>query len=104
MCFYLYHYTNQAGVDGIKNCGRIKKSMANLKDAVHGDGVYLTDLDPSMSKSFISSKIFVNDITHVVKVGLEKNTWVTKKKDHIWLYEDKDLDLNDCFSYEIMEI
>lgn len=43
----LYHYTNEEGKNSILKSGFIKKSSSFNGDALYGDGVYLTALEPS---------------------------------------------------------
>ena len=47
---YLYHYNNEYAAFGILATGLIYKSSF---DVVHGEGVYLTDLPPSVGKEAI---------------------------------------------------
>ena len=47
---YLYHYTNEQGLKGIKETGIIRPSTDTKKDAVLGRGVYLTDRAPNTGK------------------------------------------------------
>ena len=44
----LYHYTNEAGHDGILASGEMRPSLkaSNPKDACYGDGQYLTGISP----------------------------------------------------------
>jgi hypothetical protein len=43
----LYHYTTADGCKGILKDGRIRRSTDTARDAVLGEGVYLTSLQPS---------------------------------------------------------
>ncbi len=44
---YLYHYTTEAGMKGILSTGVILASKGQGRRAIHGPGVYMTDLDSS---------------------------------------------------------
>ena len=50
---YCYHYTTQAAARNIVRAGQILPSVAAAGDAVHGDGVYLTTLDPRHGEATI---------------------------------------------------
>ncbi|XP_067674444.1 uncharacterized protein [Haliotis asinina] len=54
-----YHYTNKAGVDGIKQSGYIKQST-NPKYAHFGTGVYGTGLSPAHGKEAIAKNNYQN--------------------------------------------
>ncbi|XP_046572527.1 uncharacterized protein LOC124280594 [Haliotis rubra] len=54
-----YHYTNQAGVNGIKQTGYIKQST-NPKYAHFGTGVYGTGLSPDHGKEAIAKNNYQN--------------------------------------------
>ena len=45
-----YHYTDEKGLQGIKESGVIKGSSRQRGDAVFGDGAYLTKRPPTDSK------------------------------------------------------
>ena len=47
---FLYYYTNEQGLNGIKATGIIYPSTDTKKDAVLGQGVYLTDRAPNTGK------------------------------------------------------
>ena len=54
MCYeYFYHYTTKDGAQQIFLSGKIKASLAANGDAIHGDGVYLTTVDPSLGKEIV---------------------------------------------------
>merc|ERR1711892_300533 len=50
---YFYHYTNQDSAKAIFLAGEILPSLQVNGDAVHGDGVYLTTLDPRLGKETV---------------------------------------------------
>ena len=47
---YFYHYTSEAAAKDIVLSGIISPSLAANGDAAHGDGVYLTTLDPRLGR------------------------------------------------------
>ena len=47
-----YHYTDQDSLKKIKQSRRIRKSVLSNKDAIFGEGVYLTKLDPRNANKF----------------------------------------------------
>ena len=47
---YFYHYTSFRGAKDIFLSGEILPSLRANGDAIHGDGVYLTTLDPKLGK------------------------------------------------------
>jgi len=50
---YFYHYTNFSSARQIFIQGKILPSQKTKGDAVHGDGVYLTTLDPKLGKEAV---------------------------------------------------
>ena len=50
---YLFHYTNKENAKRIFLAGRIKPSLQTNGDAVHGNGVYRTTLDPKLGKETV---------------------------------------------------
>ena len=50
---YFYHYTNLSSARRIFIEGKILPSQKTKGDAVHGDGVYLTTLDPKLGKEAV---------------------------------------------------
>merc|ERR1712142_622543 len=50
---YFYHYTNKSGAENIILSGKIRPSLKSNGDAIHGDGVYLTTLDPNLGKDMV---------------------------------------------------
>ena len=50
---FFYHYTTAAGAKAIFLSGKILPSLKANGDAVHGDGVYLTTLDPGLGKEIV---------------------------------------------------
>ena len=49
----LYHYTNKEGIEGISQSDIIETSRLSRRDAVFGEGVYLTSLSHRESKETI---------------------------------------------------
>eukprot|EP00092_Neocalanus_flemingeri_P064366 GFUD01078107.1.p2 GENE.GFUD01078107.1~~GFUD01078107.1.p2 ORF type:complete len:156 (-),score=23.60 GFUD01078107.1:220-687(-) len=47
---FFYHYTTMAGAQAIFLSGKLCPSLAVNGTAVHGDGVYLTMLDPRLGR------------------------------------------------------
>ena len=52
---YFYHYTTRKAAHGIVRKGRINPSVAANGDSIHGDGVYLTTLDPRLGEATIKN-------------------------------------------------
>ena len=52
---YFYHYTTRDAAWNILREGKIVPSVAANGDAVHGDGVYLTTLDPRQGEAAIKN-------------------------------------------------
>ena len=52
---FFYHYTTQDAALDILREGAILPSVASNGDAVHGDGVYLTTLDPRQGEDTIKN-------------------------------------------------
>ncbi|GAM27162.1 hypothetical protein SAMD00019534_103370, partial [Acytostelium subglobosum LB1] len=52
-----YHYTDEAGLKGIKESGQIRPSTNTQTDAAYGTGVYFTEKMPQAS----NSTLFVNN-------------------------------------------
>ena len=50
---YFYHYTTKRGSTEIFLTGRILPSKAGNGDAAHGEGVYLTTVDPSLGRETV---------------------------------------------------
>ena len=50
---YFYHYTTKDAARRIVLSGKIKPSPASNGDAGHGDGVYLTSLEPVLGKKTV---------------------------------------------------
>jgi len=50
---FFYHYTTYEGATAILGTGRILPSRTGNGDAIHGDGVYLTTLDPGLGREAI---------------------------------------------------
>ena len=52
---YFYHYTDKDAARDIFTSGKILPSLAANGNAVHGDGVFLTTLDPSLGKEIVEN-------------------------------------------------
>ena len=72
----LYHYTNEAGVNGIVNSGRLNPSLKalNPNDVRYGNGQYLSDIAPGtmtpaqLSRKFINNPFQGARYTHFVEI------------------------------------
>jgi hypothetical protein len=75
----LYHYTNEAGMEGIKSSGVINPSTAakNPRDVRYGDGQYFSDIAPGtktpaqLSKAFINNPYQGKKFNHFVAINVE---------------------------------
>jgi hypothetical protein len=70
----LYHYTDDAGFEGITSSGQLRPSLKeiNPKDARYGDGQYLTDIAPDMKTRGQLSKVFYG----VPYLGQRLSKWI----------------------------
>ena len=50
---YLFHYTNKTAKQAIDKSGYIKKSTDTQRDAILGQGVYLTSMTPNNSSQSV---------------------------------------------------
>jgi hypothetical protein len=74
----LYHYTNEAGHDGILQSGEMRPSLKanNPKDARYGDGQYLTDIEPGtktqgqLSAAFLRVPWAGQKFTHFLEIDV----------------------------------
>ncbi|MEV6655401.1 HYD1 signature containing ADP-ribosyltransferase family protein [Streptomyces sp. NPDC051219] len=74
----LYHYTNEAGHDGIISSGEMRPSLKanNPKDARYGDGQYLTDIRPGtktlgqLSAAFLRVPWAGRKFTHYIEIDV----------------------------------
>ncbi|KAB1105088.1 RHS repeat protein [Micromonospora aurantiaca] len=74
----LYHYTNEAGHDGILASGEMYPSLkaSNPKDARYGDGQYLTDIKPGtktlgqLSAAFLRVPWAGQKFTHYIEIDV----------------------------------
>ncbi|MET8827826.1 HYD1 signature containing ADP-ribosyltransferase family protein [Streptomyces sp. NPDC004610] len=74
----LYHYTNEAGHDGILSSGEMRPSLKanNPKDARYGDGQYLTDIRPGtktlgqLSAAFLRVPWAGRKFTHYIEIDV----------------------------------
>ena len=68
----LYHYTDKDGAKGIASSGKIWQSEFP-KDAVYGNGTYLTDMSPNKySKQQIAKNLWdgsSNQVKQVIQSG-----------------------------------
>ncbi|MGW1280285.1 HYD1 signature containing ADP-ribosyltransferase family protein [Streptomyces tsukubensis] len=99
----LYHYTNEAGHDGIIGSGELRPSLkaSNPKDARYGDGQYLTDIEPGtktlgqLSAAFLRVPWAGRKFTHYIEIdvrGLE----VVEGRPGVFVIPNRDsLDLTD---------
>ncbi|XP_071114180.1 uncharacterized protein [Haliotis cracherodii] len=105
-----YHYTNKAGVDGIKQSGFIKQST-DPKYAHFGTGVYGTGLSPAHGKEAIAKNNYQNGwkanmnagrVDYAFKFNLPSNRVEshTPKGRNILLYKGGNLILSD-YTYTV---
>ncbi len=74
----LYHYTNEAGHDGITSSQKLLPSLraVNPKDARYGDGWYLTDIAPGtkslgqLSAAFLRVPWAGRKFTHFIEIDV----------------------------------
>lgn len=52
-----YHYTSEDNLKDIKSSMQLKPSLGSNGDAIYGDGVYMTDLQPSLGQKKLTSRI-----------------------------------------------
>lgn len=106
----LYHYTNKAGRDGIMRSKKIKMSMKHVipADVTFGEGVYLTEKEPSSGKNAILRNNYDDVWQQMKKKGLaDYGIKITFPAKHpklsqmsrspnrdVWLFEG-DLDLGE---------
>lgn len=72
----LYHYTNEAGLNGIVDSGQLKPSLKalNPNDVRYGNGQYLSDIPPGTMTPAQLSRQFINNpyqgarYTHFVEI------------------------------------
>mmetsp|Transcript_78933 Transcript_78933/g.150162 ORF Transcript_78933/g.150162 Transcript_78933/m.150162 type:complete len:117 (-) Transcript_78933:92-442(-) len=93
-----YHYTTSSAADRIKQSRKIKMSSVQQRDAVYGDGVYLTDLAPDTPDEELEqlwggdSKVNMA-IAIELNMGLNDSWFVKQCRPHVYLYAyDVDLD------------
>ena len=75
----LYHYTDEAGLRGILASGTINPSTAaqNPRDVRHGDGQYLSDIEPGtrtpsqLSRDFLGFPFLGRRFTHFVAIDAD---------------------------------
>ena len=73
----LYHYTNEKGMNGIIESKKLNPSLKanNPKDARHGDGQYLSDIQPNTQTPISLAKKFIRypnkyKYTHYVEIDV----------------------------------
>ena len=97
----LYHYTDDAGLDGILSSKKLNPSLKanNPKDARFGDGQYLSDIAPGtktcaqLSRCFIGQPFQGNKFKNYVEIDVTDLN-VVKGRDGVFvLPNDKPLDL-----------
>jgi hypothetical protein len=73
----LYHYTNEAGMEGIVSSGELRPSLQanNPRDVRYGEGQYLTDIVPGTKSPAQLAKQFINvpnryKYTHYVGINV----------------------------------
>ena len=65
---YFFHYTTKDGAKRIVLSGKISPSLAANGNATHGDGVYLTTVDPRLGKETVGN----NNWDGIKRVSSEK--------------------------------
>lgn len=99
----LYHYTDEAGLAGIRESGQLWASTraANPKDARYGDGQYLTDIVPGtrtlaqLSRAFLGHPFSGRRFTHYVEIDVT-GLKVVRGRDHVYVVpNDGPLDITD---------
>ncbi|HFI0151189.1 TPA: HYD1 signature containing ADP-ribosyltransferase family protein [Streptococcus suis] len=98
----LYHYTSDAGIDGILNSGQLYPSLKanNPKDVRYGNGQYFTDIspgsltNPQLSSKFITIPFQGNKFANYIAVDVT-DLGVIKGRDGVYVVpDDKSLDLS----------
>jgi hypothetical protein len=97
----LYHYTTERGLQGIVDSESLHPSLReeNPRDARHGNGQYLTDLEPGrLTRGQIARRLFgvpwaARKISHYIEISVDGLN-VENPTDHIFLVPgDTPLDL-----------
>ena len=60
---FFYHYTDAKSTQDIFLTGKIRSSLSSQRNAVHGDGVYLTTLEPRLGREVIAKNNWGGFIT-----------------------------------------
>ncbi|HEL2555434.1 TPA: hypothetical protein TZ318_001096 [Streptococcus suis] len=98
----LYHYTSDAGAEGILNSGQLLPSLKanNPKDARYGNGQYFTDIspgsltNPQLSSKFITIPFQGNKFANYIEVDVT-GLGVIKGRDGVYVVpNDKSLDIS----------
>jgi hypothetical protein len=75
----LFHFTSESGMRGILASGTVAASMGSGSRAVHGQGVYMTDIDPGsaalgdpwdMSVALFSTPFVQQKVTNYVEIDV----------------------------------
>lgn len=75
----LFHYTDEAGLKGITESGRLNPSLrsVNPSDALYGNGQYLSDIAPStktpaqLSRAFLGQPFQGQRFTHYIELNVD---------------------------------
>lgn len=96
----LYHYTNEKGMNGIKETNQLNPSLKanNPKDARYGDGQYLSDINPNTQTPVSLAKKFINvpnkyKYTHYVKIDVTGLDVIQGRESVFVIPNDSPLDL-----------
>ena len=85
---YLFHYTDEKGLNGILKSKELLPSVKanNPKDARYGNGQYLSDIEPGTKTPAQLSRIFLNNpylgkrFTHFLKIDVDGLNLVNGRK------------------------
>ena len=97
----LYHYTNDAGLDGILSSKKLNPSLKanNPRDARYGDGQYFSDIVPGtktcaqLSRCFIGQPFQGSKFKSYVEINVTGLSVVKGREGVFVLPNDKPLDL-----------
>ena len=93
----LFHYTSQAGIQGIVSSGVLwaSKKATNPRDVRYGDGQYLTDILPStmnvaqLSRALIGHPFQGRRFTHFVEIEVS-GLIINKPRQHVFVIHNSD--------------
>lgn len=94
-----YHYTDGEGADGINESGTLRPSTDTVVDAIRGEGIYVTDLDPiNNSKKDILENNYGAEVDdnedqadYYVPFTVSTERWdVEEVRDHVYVIKGKD--------------